>query len=67
MAIPPGANQEKLIFDDRGCLFEIKYPNLTIHYESFLELNGIVIPRKIIIFGQSFRLTLVSNRLEIVS
>ena len=67
LAIPPGANQEKLIFDDRGWLFEIKYPNLTIHYESFQELNGIVIPRKIIIFGQSFRLTLVSNRLEIVS
>ncbi len=67
LAIPSGANQEQLIFDDKGWLFEIKYPDLIIRYDSFQELNGILIPRKIIILGQSFRLTLVSNRLEIVS
>ena len=67
LAIPPGTNQEQLIFDDRGWLFEIKYPDLNIHYESFQEFNGIVLPRKIIIVGQSFRLTLVSNELEFVS
>jgi len=67
LAIPSGANQEQLIFNDKGLLFEIKYPDLTIRYDSFQELNGIVIPRKIIILGQSFRLTLVSNTLEIVS
>ena len=67
LAIPSGANQEQLIFNDKGLLFEIKYPDLTIRYDSFQELNGIVIPRKIIILGQSFRLTLVSNQLEIVS
>ena len=67
MAIPSGANQEQLIFNDKGWLFEIKYQDLTIRYDSFQELNGIVIPRKIIILGQSFRLTLVSNELEFVS
>ena len=67
LAIPPGTNQEQLIFDDRGWLFKIKYPDLNIHYESFQEFNGIVLPRKIIIVGQSFRLTLVSNELEFVS
>ena len=60
-------NHQQLTFDERGWLVEIKYPDLTISYDSFQELNGIVIPRKIIIMGQSFRLTLVSNRLENVS
>ena len=67
LATPSDVNQQQLTFDDRGWLIEIKYPDLTIRYDSFQELNGIVIPRKIIILGQSFRLTLVSNRLEIVS
>ena len=67
LATPSDVNHQQLTFDDRGWLVEIKYPDLTIRYDSFQELNGIVIPRKIIILGQSFRLTLVSNRLEIVS
>jgi len=67
LAMPSGANQEQLIFDDKGWLVEIKYPDWTIRYDSFQEINGIVLPRKILILGQSFRLTLVSNRLEIVS
>ena len=67
LAMPSGANQEQLIFDNKGWLGEIKYPDWTIRYDSFQELNGIVLPRKILIFGQSFRLTLVTNRLEIVS
>ena len=29
LAIPSGANQEQLIFNDKGLLFEIKYPDLT--------------------------------------
>ena len=66
LAMPSGANQEQLIFDNKGWLVEIKYPDWTIRYDSFQELNGIVLPRKILIFGQSFRLTLVSNRLEII-
>ena len=67
LALPSGANQEQLIFDDKGWLVEIKYPDWTIHYDSFQKINGIVLPRKILILGQSFRLTLVSNRLEIIS
>ena len=67
LATPSDVNHQQLTFDERGWLVEIKYPDLTISYDSFQELNGIVIPRKIIILGQSFRLTLVSNRLEIVS
>jgi len=67
LATPSDVNHQQLKFDDRGWLVEIKYPDLTISYDSFQELNGIVIPRKIIILGQSFRLTLVSNRLENVS
>ena len=67
LATPSDVNQQQLTFDDRGYLIEIKYPGLTIRYDSFQELNDIVIPRKIIILGQSFRLTLVSNQLEIVS
>ena len=67
LAMPSGANQEQLIFDNKGWLVEIKYPDWTIRYDSFQEINGIVLPRKILILGQSFRLTLVSNRLEIVS
>jgi len=67
LAMPSGANQEQLIFDDKGWLVEIKYPDWTIRYDSFQEVNGVVLPRKILILGQSFRLTLVSNRLEIVS
>ena len=67
LAMPSGANQEQLIFDDKGWLVEIKYPDWTIRYDSFQEINGIVLPRKILILGESFRLTLVSNRLEIVS
>jgi len=67
LATPSDVNHQQLKFDDRGLLVEIKYPDLTISYDSFQELNGIVIPRKIIILGQSFRLTLVSNRLENVS
>ena len=67
LAMPSGANQEQLIFDDKGWLVEIKYPDWTIRYDSFQEINGIVLPRKILILGQSFRLTLVSNRLEIFS
>ena len=67
LAMPSGANQEQLIFDNKGWLVEIKYPDWTIHYDSFQEINGIVLPRKILILGQSFRLTLVSNRLEIFS
>ena len=66
LAMPSGVNQEQLTFDDKGWLVEIKYPDLTIRYDSFQELNGIVLPRKILILGQSFRLTLVTNRLEIV-
>ena len=66
LAMPSGVNQEQLTFDDKGWLVEIKYPDWTIRYDSFQELNGIVLPRKILIFGQSFRLTLVTNRLEIV-
>ena len=66
LAMPSGVNQEQLTFDDKGWLVEIKYPDWTIRYSSFQELNGIVLPRKILIFGQSFRLTLVTNRLEIV-
>ena len=67
LATPSDVNHQQLTFDDRGWLVEIKYPDVTISYDSFQELNGIVIPRKIIILGQSFRLTLVSNRLENVS
>ncbi len=67
LATPSGVNQEELIFDDKGWLVEIKYPDWTIRYDSFQEINGIVLPRKILILGESFRLTLVSNRLEIVS
>ena len=67
LAMPSGANQEQLIFDDKGWLVEIKYPDWTIRYDSFQEINGIVLPRKILILGQSFRLTIVSNRLEIFS
>ena len=67
LATPSDVNHQQLTFDERGWLVEIKYPDLTISYDSFQELNGIVIPRKIIILGQSFRLTLVSNTLEIVS
>ena len=67
LAMPSGANQEQLIFDNKGWLVEIKYPDWTIRYDSFQEINGIVLPRKILILGQSFRLTLVSNRLEIFS
>ena len=67
LATPSDVNHQQLTFDERGWLVEIKYPDLTISYDSFQELNGIVIPRKIIIMGQSFRLTLVSNRLENVS
>ena len=67
LAMPSGVNQEQLTFDDKGWLVEIKYPDWTIRYDSFQELNGIVLPRKILILGQSFRLTLVTNRLEIVS
>ena len=67
LALPSGANQEQLIFDDQGWLVEIKYPDWTIRYDSFQEINGIVLPRKILILGQSFRLTIVSNRLEIIS
>ena len=67
LATPSDVNNQQLKFDDRGWLVEIKYPDVTISYDSFQELNGIVIPRKIIILGQSFRLTLVSNQLEIVS
>ena len=67
LATPSDVNHQQLTFDDRGWLVEIKYPDLTISYDSFQELNSIVIPRKIIILGQSFRLTLVSNRLENVS
>ncbi len=67
LAMPSGANQEQLIFDNKGWLVEIKYSDWTIRYDSFQEISGIVLPRKILILGQSFRLTLVSNRLEIVS
>ena len=67
LAKPSGVNQEELIFDDKGWLVEIKYPDWTIRYDSFQEISGIVLPRKILILGESFRLTLVSNRLEIVS
>ena len=67
LAMPSGVNQEELIFDDKGWLVEIKYPDWTIRYDSFQEISGIVLPRKILILGESFRLTLVSNRLEIVS
>ena len=67
LAMPSGANQEQLIFDDKGWLVEIKYPDWTIRYDSFQEINGIVLPRKILILGQSFRLTIVSNQLEIFS
>ena len=67
LAMPSGANQEQLIFDNKGWLVEIKYPDWTIRYDSFQEISGIVLPRKILILGESFRLTLVSNRLEIVS
>ena len=67
LATPSGASQEQLIFDDKGWLVEIKYPDWTIRYDSFQEISGIVLPRKILILGQSFRLTLVSNRLEIFS
>ena len=67
LAVPSGVNQEQLTFDDKGWLVEIKYPDWTIRYDSFQEINGIVLPRKILILGQSFRLTLVSNRLEIFS
>ena len=66
LATPSAVTQDQLVFDDKGWLVEIKYPDWTIHYDSFQELNGIVLPRKILILGKSFRLTLVSNRLEIV-
>ena len=67
LAKPSGINQKQLIFDDKGWLVEIKYPDWTIRYDSFQEISGIVLPRKILILGQSFRITLVSNRLEIIS
>ena len=67
LALPSDAKKEELIFDDKGWLVSIKYRGWTIHYDSFQELNGIILPRKILILGQSFRLTLVSNRLEIFS
>jgi len=67
LATPSDVSQQQLTFDDRGWLTEIKYSDLTIRYDSFQKLNDIVIPRKIIILGQSFRLTLAINLLEIVS
>ena len=67
LAMPSGISQEQLIFDDKGWLVAIKYPDWTIRYDSFQEISGIVLPRKILILGPSFRLTLVSNRLEIIS
>jgi len=67
LAIPSGADQEQLSFDNKGWLVQIKYPDWTIRYESFQEINGIVLPRKILILGQSFRLTIVTNQFEIIS
>ncbi len=67
LAMPSGANQEQLIFDNKGWLVEIKYPDWTIRYDSFQEISGIVLPRKILILGQSFRFTFVCNRLVLIS
>jgi len=65
LAFPGNIEQDRLIYDDKGWLIQVKYPEWTIHYESYQTLNGLVIPKKITIKGQSFRLTLVNSVLEI--
>jgi outer membrane biogenesis lipoprotein LolB len=65
LALPINIEQDRLIYDDKGWLIQVKYPEWTVHYESYQTLNGLVIPKKITIIGRSFRLTLVNSVLEI--
>ena len=65
LALPVNKEQDRLIFDDKGWLIQVKYPEWTVHYESYQTLKGLVIPKKITIKGRSFRLTLVNSVLEI--
>ncbi len=65
LALPVNIEQDRLIFDDKGWLIQVKYPEWAVHYESYQTLNGLVIPKKITIKGRSFRLTLVTSVLEI--
>ncbi|MDP7464652.1 MAG: lipoprotein insertase outer membrane protein LolB, partial [SAR324 cluster bacterium] len=65
LAFPGNIEQDRLIYDDKGWLIQVKYPEWTVHYESYQTLNGLVIPKKITIKGRSFRLTLVNSVLEI--
>ena len=65
LALPVNIEQDRLIYDDKGWLIQVKYPEWTVHYESYQTLNGLVIPKKITIKGRSYRLTLVNSVLEI--
>jgi hypothetical protein len=65
LALPVNIEQDQLIYDDQGWLIQVKYPEWTVHYESYQTLNGLVIPKKITIKGRSYRLTLVNSVLEI--
>jgi outer membrane biogenesis lipoprotein LolB len=65
LAFPGNIEQDRLIYDNRGWLIQVKYPEWTVNYESYQTLNGLVIPKKITIKGRSFRLTLVNSVLEI--
>ena len=65
LALPVNIEQDRLIYDDKGWLIQVKYPEWTVHYESYQTLKGLVIPKKITIKGRSFRLTLVNSVLEI--
>jgi len=65
LALPVNIEQDQLIYDDQGWLIQVKYPEWTVHYESYQTLNGLVIPKKITIKGHSYRLTLVNSVLEI--
>ena len=67
LAVPLGSKKEQLIFDENGWLVGINYPDWTIRYDSFQELNDIVLPRKIVILGREFHLTIVIKQMEIVS
>jgi outer membrane biogenesis lipoprotein LolB len=65
LALPVNIEQDRLIYDDKGWLIQVKYPEWTVHYESYQTLKGLVIPEKITIKGRSYRLTLVNSVLEI--
>jgi hypothetical protein len=65
LALPVNLGKDRLIYDDKGWLIQVQYPEWTVYYESYQTLNGLVIPKKITIKGSSYRLTLVNSVLEI--